>query len=522
MELDKLADRLKPPRVVIIGWLAGIAGHSIFPFERLADGWAFAASAAVGLAGANFVPWRFTRRACLLLLAAMLGFWRFDATMPGTHEVFWLGSSSTFVGRVVAVPDAPSNAYHLVRLESVNGFRVARAASGFSVKLNGERRKAGSVVSFVCTARAPGTSPPNLERRKSLARKGVWSECASAMDAETLAPPSPLDPLAWLMRWRESLTERIQQALPPDEAMLVAGILYGEQDFSAELREDFKRAGLMHLVAVSGSNVTIVVSVFLGLLLGVGLGRRQAFWGVTLALLAFVGFVGFGASILRAAFMGWLVILARHVGRMARTRHLLLMAAAVLNVFNPWLLAFDPGFALSFLATWGLMAWAPVFERRLAWLPQTLGLRESLATTLGATLMTAPYLAWAFGRMSLAGILTNALALPLVPWAMLWGSVAAVWGDLPGGSFVSLPAYGLAHLVILISRASRLAPWLDWRMPEMEWAMLAAGYLWLAIWWKSLSDGSDTGKSAVDRVVSSGGMSDSADSEFGRFGLIPR
>lgn len=521
MDLDKLAGRLKPPQAIIFGWLAGIAGHGLYPLRQMADA-RLAFVAAACLAGAYFVPWAFTRRVCLLVLAMALGFWRFDATLPGTGQIFWLGSRSIFVGKVLSVSGSGNSVYHTVRLESANGSKVARPARGMSVKLNGSRYEAGSKISFACTAKSPGTSPPNLERHKSSARKGIWSECASATDIKILEKPSALDPLGWLARWRQSLTRRIQSILPPDEAMLIAGILYGEQDFSAELREDFKRAGLMHLVAVSGSNVTIVVSMFLGLALGLGFRRRQAFWGVTIMLAVFVGFVGFAASILRAAFMGWLVILARHVGRLARTRHLLLVAAAVLNVFNPWLLVFDPGFALSFLATWGLMAWAPLFEPRLAWLPKTFGLREGLATTLGATLMTAPYLAWAFGRMSLAGILTNALALPLVPWAMLWGTVPAVWGDLPAGTFVSLPAYGLAHLIILISRASRLAPWLDWRVPEMEWLMLVAGYLWLAIWWKSLSDKPEDENSPVDTVVSPDGMSDSADSDFGRFGLIPR
>jgi competence protein ComEC len=253
-----------------------------------------------------------------------------------------------------------------------------------------------------------------------------------------------------------------------------------------------------------------------------GLGRRQAFWAVTVALLVFVGFVGFSSSVLRAAFMGWFVILARHVGRMARTWRLLLMAAAILNLSNPWLLAFDPGFALSFLATWGLLAWTPIFSRWFERVPEMFGLRETMATTFGATLMTSPYLAWAFGRMSLAGLVTNALALPLVPWAMLWGSVAAVWGDWPGGPFASLPAYGLTHLIILIGQASRLVPWLDWQVPKMEWLMFVASYLWIALWWRTLSEKADAEDGPVDTDVSARGLSDSADSDFGRFNLIPR
>ena len=502
-------------------FLLGVALHSLAPFMRFAT-WSLALLVAAGC----FAAYSSKRRAVRLIFLAcsclVFGVWRFDATIPETNQLFWLNSAASFAGRVTSVSGQGKKAAYTIRLERANGAVVRAPGEKLVAKTGGVELEVGARVSFVCTVKIPGTFPSNLERRRSLARKGVWSECASASGVQTLEPPSLLDPLTWLARWRKALTERIHRALPPDEASLVAGILYGDTDFSAELNEDFKRAGLMHLVAVSGSNVTIVVSVCLALALGAGLRRRQAFWAVAMALLVFVGFVGFSASVLRAAFMGWLVILARHVGRMARTWRLLLMAAAILNLSNPWLLAFDPGFALSFLATWGLLAWTPIFSRWLERVPSALGLRETVATTLGATLMTAPYLAWAFGRMSLAGLFTNALALPLVPWAMLWGSVAAVWGDWPGGAFATLPAYGLAHLIILISQASRLAPWLDWRVPKMEWVMLVASYLWMALWWKTLSEKVESENGAVDTDVSALGLSDSSDSDFSRFNLIPR
>lgn len=502
-------------------YLAGVALHSFAPFTRFAT-WSLALFVAAGCIAGYSSKRRAARPIFLAFSCLVFGVWRFDATIPETKQLFWLNSSATFVGRVASVSGEGKKAAYTIKLEQANGSAVHAPGNRLVAKTGGVELEVGARVSFVCVAKIPGTFPSNLERRRSLARKGVWSECTSVSSVHTIEPPSLLDPLTWLARWRKALTGRIHSALPPDEAALVAGILYGEQDFSAELNEDFKRAGLMHLVAVSGSNVTIVVSVCLALALGAGFKRRQAFWAVTIALLVFVGFVGFSASVLRAAFMGWLVILARHVGRMARTWRLLLMAAAILNLSNPWLLAFDPGFALSFLATWGLLAWTPIFSRWFERVPSAFGLRETVATTLGATLMTAPYLAWAFGRMSLAGLFTNALALPLVPWAMLWGSIAAAWGSWPGGSVASLPAYGLAHLIILISRASRLVPWLDWQVPKMEWLMLVASYLWMALWWKTLSEKPEVQDGAVDTGVSAYGLSDSADSDFSRFNLIPR
>lgn len=520
MRWRSLPDRLGSLGLGMAAFLAGVALHGLAPFVRFAA-WPFALSAAVGFLIAYSSKHRVARLIFVAGSCLAFGIWRFDATIPETKQLFWMNTSAAFVGRVLSVSGQGKTATHVVRLETVNGAVVRSPGERLAMK-TGVGLEVGAKISFVCTAKIPGISSSNAVRRKSLARKGVWSECGSAAEVRTLEPPSSLNPLTWLARWRKSLTGRIKRVLPPDEAALVAGILYGEQDFSDELNEDFKRAGLMHLVAVSGSNVTIVVSMCLALALGMGLRRRQAFWFVTIALLAFVGFVGFSSSVLRAAFMGWLVILARHVGRMARTWRLLLMAAAILNLSNPWLLEFDPGFALSFLATWGLLAWTPIFSRWFERVPETFGLRETMATTFGATLMTSPYLAWAFGRMSLAGLMTNALALPLVPWAMLWGSVTAVWGDWPGGLLASLPAYGLTHLIILISRASRLVPWLDWQVPKMEWLMLVASYLWLGFWWKTLAEKPEAQNQAVDTAVGEAYLSDSADSDFSRFNLIPR
>lgn len=506
MAVRDFFDRVGMAGVAMAGFLGGIAVHSLKPFARSGDWWP------IGFAGgalvlASLAPTAGRRRAAWLLAAAALGFWRFDATVPRTADLFWLGHQASFVGEVAAASGEGAKATYIIKLEEAGGAAVTSPGNGVALKSGSQGLGIGEKISFGCTAKASA----NLERRRMLARKGVWSECATVSDLRVTSAPSPYDPLVWLARWRAFLTRRIQGVLPPDEAALMAGILYGEQNFSAEMHEDFKRAGLMHLVAVSGSNVTILVAICLSVALGLGLDRRRAFWAVSLALLAFVGFVGFSASVLRAAWMGWLVILARHVGRLPQTWRLLLVAAACLNAANPWQLAFDPGFALSFLATWGLLAWAPLFLRRLARVPQTLGLRETVATTLAATLMTAPYLAWAFGRLSLAGLFTNALALPLVPWAMAWGALAAAWGDWPGWRGLSLPAYGLANAIIRLGRASRLAPWLDLRVPNMEWAMLAAGYVWMSLWWRSMAKDAPVQSRGVDMAVNYPGMSADAD-----------
>lgn len=292
-----------------------------------------------------------------------------------------------------------------------------------------------------------------------------------------LGKPSPPH-IVPLIRLRDDLTARIHAALPPNEASLVSGMLYGDQAFTPEIKDVFRRAGLMHLVAVSGSNMTIVVTVLSAILVGMGLRRRYSFIGLTCGIAGFAIFTGLSASVLRAAIMGWLVLVARELGRQPRTRRLLLIAATALTLVNPTLLVFDAGFALSFLATIGIIEWTPLIFAHLHSIPDQFGLRESLATTLGAMLMTIPYLAWAFGQLSLVGVLTNLLALPLVAWIMAFGALAAAWGGLPGAVIVSAPALGAARLVLWIAHIADVLPWLVYRViPTNIFFVLSAYFL---------------------------------------------
>ncbi len=501
MELSRFESRAAFLGLDLGAWLLGIALHSIWPFWHTPDFCLALILTFCAMACAVLRERRRLRVVSTLLLIVALGFWRFNLTLPQNFDGVMpsMGRTASFQGKILSQGKMRNLDTIIVAVQRSNGAVIRGPGSNVSLSLKSKAPEIGSVVSFACRLRVPLTFPSNLDRRRSLAHKGVWSECTAAVAVQVVSPADNYDPLVVLARWRNLITARIKSVLPTDEAELTTGILYGDQDLSASMKDLFQRAGLMHLVAVSGSNVTIVVSVLLGLVLALGFSRRQGFWIVSGGLLAFVGFVGFGASVLRAAVMGWLVILARHVGRLPSTGHLLLLAAAFLNLCNPWLLAFDPGFALSFLATWGLLAWTPLVNRKLKFVPNVLSCRESLACTCGATLMTAPYMAWIFGYMSLAGLLTNALALPLVPWTMSWGAVCAAWGNWFGSSVISLPALGLARLIIWISHLADYVPWLDLHLPCMDVFLLFASYGMLLYWWHCLTQEPETQKQVVDR-----------------------
>ncbi|MDO8617621.1 MAG: ComEC/Rec2 family competence protein [Candidatus Uhrbacteria bacterium] len=293
----------------------------------------------------------------------------------------------------------------------------------------------------------------------------------------SLSPSQELS--SWLGRGRKFFTGRAQQLFTPNEAALLTGILYGERQFSPTLKEQFRRAGLLHIVAVSGSNVTIIVALLMPIFLAFRLSRKIAFVFLSTALFLFVLFVNPYASVVRAALMGWLLELAPLVGRIPRPSRLLLVAAVVFVAWQPWGLFYDASFALSFLAMWGLLTWTPWFQEHLERVIPWSFIRQTTATTLGATLMTIPYTAWAFRQVTLFGLLTGLLALPLVPWIMILGILSLL---LPSIIFI-LPARGFLDLILVIARIPNLFPFGTWsKLSTPGWVMLGAYALLYAIW----------------------------------------
>lgn len=279
----------------------------------------------------------------------------------------------------------------------------------------------------------------------------------------------PLDPRYFLVKQRQSITAHINQSLPGDQGALLAGMLYGERALSESAKELFRNAGMLHLIAVSGSNVTILVVIVMRILLGLGISRKPAFIGMSIALLAFVFFVGPQASVVRAAIMGWLIEFAPLVGRLPKTTRILLVSAVIFSFFQPWVLLYDAGFALSFLATIGLLTFGLWLNELLRPLPIIDTVREILTATFAATLLTMPYSAWAFGNVSLIGLLTNVLAIPLVPWVMGSGVFVLF---APAGSFLHLPAKGFLEAVLFISKIP------EW-IPVGFWSNISTGYVFM-------------------------------------------
>ena len=259
--------------------------------------------------------------------------------------------------------------------------------------------------------------------------------------------------------FRDSLAEGLEGA-PERAAALLAGLTIGDTSgVDAATTESFRRSGLSHLVAVSGSNVAMVLAAIAVLTVRLPLMIRGGIGFAGLAM--YVAVVGPEPSVLRAAAMGVVGLIAYVGGRDATSLNSLGIALIAVLGAKPELL-YSIGLHLSAAATLGIVLWARGIEASLHRLPALL--RAPIAITLAAQIAVSPLLIVVFERFSLVAPLSNVLAAPAVPPATLVGLSSAI------ASMVSAP---VGHLVGGI--AAPFAGWILWVADETSsWAWAAA------------------------------------------------
>lgn len=233
--------------------------------------------------------------------------------------------------------------------------------------------------------------------------------------------PSP--PMAAAARVKGGLRDAVS-SLEPRTGALLMGLTIGDTSRIDPVTEDHLRnAGLTHLVAVSGSNVAIVLGTLL-LVFGF-LGLRARLTIAALGLVLFVLVTGPEPSVLRAAVMGAIAIAALGLGERVSTQRALGLAVVVVLALRPQLLG-SLGLQLSVAATAGIVLWARSIAERLSFLPSPVAL--GVGATVAAQFAVAPLLAAGFGEVSIAGFPANLLAMPAVAPATVLGFASALAG----------------------------------------------------------------------------------------------
>ena len=262
----------------------------------------------------------------------------------------------------------------------------------------------------------------------------------------------------FIYKMKNKFDEQLKRLYLEPDASLVAGLLLGSRGgLGQELMEDFNRVGLTHIVAVSGSNVAILI-VFVSFLFGF-LSKKLRLAFSLLMIILFVIFAGMSASVVRAGIMGGISILVLWGGKSYFTGFALFYSAFFMTLFDPKVLIYDLGFQLSFLASIGVIYFVPKIEKYFLALPKLLAIRESFVLSLASQIVTLPIIMYAFGRISIVSVFVNLIILPFVPLIMLLGFISflmSVYFETIGLFFASLNHLLISFVLILIKTFANL------------------------------------------------------------------
>ncbi len=260
-----------------------------------------------------------------------------------------------------------------------------------------------------------------------------------------------------LLLWRANAQARIR-ALFPKYSGLAEALLVAQRDgLDAEIRARYAASGLTHLLAISGTHVALVAAVLWMLARLLRAPRLTAHVICVVGSAAYVFFLGAPFAALRALLQILLVIVARNLQRPAHPLGLVAAAALVIVAWYPHALV-DAGFQLSFAGIIAIVLWRrPLIDR----LPQSLPtpVRDAVATTVAATLVTTPIAALHFGMVSTIALVANLFAIPAVSLAVPASAAAVAISavSLPMGRFIAAGAeVSLASLDRVASASAAL------------------------------------------------------------------
>lgn len=364
-------------------------------------------------------------RVRLVLLAAFFlffGLWRYSLNLPaqGPDQIsFYNNQKVELTGTIASEPDERVDQVRYELDGIVVGLRAVRGKLLLVSNL-APIYDYGDQVSFNCKLKAP-QNRDDFNYSRYLARYDIFSIC--------YFPEVRLDqPAVWqgimenfygrIYRLKNYLRRLINHGLPEPEAALANGMILGDQkSLPADLRAEFSRTGLSHIIAISGMNITIIAVFISWLILALGASRRSVFYLAGSIIALYIILIGAPASAVRAGLISFLLLAAVQLGRLSKINNALVFAAVAMLAFSPRLLRDDLGFILSFLAIFSLVFFYEPLDRRLAGLTagQLKPLRQAVSLTLAAQILTWPVMAYNFSQISLVAPLANLAALWTLP-----------------------------------------------------------------------------------------------------------
>lgn len=376
----------------------------------------------------------------VLLSIAFVRFFFFLPKVPAYSEI--VGKSVSVEGLVIDAPDVRLNNQRLtIKPTNQESNILAVISKDIEVSYGDMVRVTGTLETPVNFLTITGREF-NYERY--LANQDIYFIIKNA-DIEILSSGHGSQIQSLLYKLRDSFMKNIGEVIATPESDLADGLILGSRGgFDNRIRNEFVSTGTIHIIALSGYNVTIVAE---GAMKVLGLVFTQTFgimFGVIVIIL-FILLAGASSTAIRAGIMAVIALFARMTGRTYDAGRALLIAALIMIACDPRVLT-DISFQLSFIATFGVLFITPKVINWVRFLPINFGFRELVATTIAATITVLPILLYSTGILSLVSLPTNILILPLIPLTMFASFVVGMLGYI--SPLIAFPFAYITHLLL--------------------------------------------------------------------------
>lgn len=233
-----------------------------------------------------------------------------------------------------------------------------------------------------------------------------------------------------LWEWKQEVKKIYEEVLPEEEAGVLSAMLLGDKsELSQETRDLYQKNGISHLLAVSGLHVSLLGGAFLIFLKKFHIRSIPANCISVFFVLSYGCMIDYPVATSRAVIMMLLSLSADIVGRTYDMPTALSLALLWILLVNPEAV-FQAGTQMSFGAVWGILLFVPMFKLKLSGIRK--GLWESVSVSISVLCVTLPVQMYHFCEVSVVGILSNLLVLPLMPVLLLSGMLGGVTGMLGG------------------------------------------------------------------------------------------
>jgi competence protein ComEC len=423
----------------VLGWVCGIILASNLPYIPL---WIWG----LLLLGASFT-YLINRQttlqtALMILLFVMFGAVRF-AVVPQSASITYFNGLSVSIEGVVSANPVIQDERIVLRVHAETAFDGANTyrvngdvlvnVDSLSVVYYGDRVQVGGDLRY------PSRSD-TFSYAEFLARRGVFSIMPSA--SLVVLNESEANPFyRVLYQIKAHAQSTITHYLPEPSASLLTGILLGNQEgMSPQLESDFSKVGASHIIAISGFNMAVIAGLFQVVLTRLNFSER---WVAVIAitfLVLYTLFVGAGATVVRAALMSSMLLIAPLLKRNTYIPATLASVVLFLTIIDPNTL-WDVSFQLSFLAVLGLVLFVNPLQKAFdAFLLKHFITKtarqfsgffsDSLIVTIAAQITTIPLMLLYFQNLSLVSLIVNVLIIPVQAVLMVLGGVALLLGML--------------------------------------------------------------------------------------------